>query len=427
MSRLRSNLTIYKGHIVYTPKFAEIEIVENGYVAVVGSRVKGVYKVIPGEYNQLVVDYGDRLIIPGFVDLHFHAPQMPNIGLGLDKQLIPWLKAYTFPEEAKYRDLNYAQRVYKEVARQLIRHGTTRVSLFATIHTEATKHLVKAISEAGLGAFVGKVNMDRNSPEDLVETTEESLRTTEEFLSEYLNKYKRVKPIVTPRFVPTCTPRIMSELGNLAKKYNCVVQSHISENMEEVKWVRELHPEFRNYASIYNYFGLLGHQPTIMAHSVFLNNEELDLMAQNRVYIAHCPIANFDLSSGIAPVRKFIEKGINVGLGTDVSGGHEILMTRVMWQAIQASKMMWLMSGKRYEPFTIPEVFYMGTKGGGSFFGKVGSFEQGYEFDALVIDDRNLPNLKPLTIGERLERFIYTGDDRNIVDRFVAGEKIYTT
>ncbi len=417
-------LKAYKGHVVYTASPEAFTVIENGYIVVENGIVKAVSHEMPKELDQSqVVDYGDRLIMPGFVDLHFHAPQYPNIGLGLDKELLPWLEDYTFPTEAKFADTDFADRVYRKVVHELLRQGTTRVVLFATIHLESSKLLARILDESGIGAYVGKVNMDRNSSEILIESTENSLRDTEAFINAFEGVSDRVKPIITPRFVPTCTPEVMEGLGQLARKYNVPVQSHISENLGEVKWVSELHPEFKDYASVYDHFGLLNDQ-TIMAHCVHNTDDEIGMMAERGTFSAHCPNANYNLSSGIMPVRKFLNAGVQVGLGTDVGAGHKVSIAQVMSQAVQGSKIVWQMVDNSLAPLTTSEVFYMATKGGGAFFGNVGSFEPGYEFDALVIDDKSLQIELERSIEERVQRYIYCGDDRNIKARFVKGQEI---
>lgn len=419
------DVKVYKGHVVFTPEFGKYEIIENGYIIVEGGKVKGVYQTLPAEYANLeVVDYGDKMIIPGFVDLHFHAPQFVNRGLGLDKELIPWLETYTFPEESKYKDLEYAEKAYKNVVKELWRKGTNRCVLFATIHKDATIKLMELLNQAGLSAYVGKVNMDRNAPDILIETTEDSINDTEVFLKETVGKYERVKPIITPRFVPTCSPELMRGLSELARKYDVPIQSHLSENRSEVAWVKELHPECPNYASVYEQFQLFGQQPTVMAHCIYLTDEEIELMAKNKVYVAHSPHSNNNLSSGISPIRKLVGAGVPVGLASDISGGHDVSIMSVIVAAAQVSKLKWVENSENGDPLSTAELFYLATKGGGSFFGKVGSFEEGYEFDALVIDDSSIADVNPRTIEERLQRFIYIGDDRNIVDRYVAGKKI---
>ncbi|XER14588.1 Guanine deaminase [Sporomusa aerivorans] len=424
---LGKDIAIIKGNIAFTPSFGQLNIAENSFVVIQGKKVKGIYRALPAEYRNIpVTDYQDALIIPGFVDLHFHAPQFANRGLGFDLELLPWLENYTFPEEAKFQDVTYAQAVYKKVVSALWQWGTTRVVFFGTIHKAATAKLMELLATAGLGGYVGKVNMDRNSPGILMETTGQSLLDTEMFIKETIGRYELVKPIITPRFVPTCSPELMSGIARLAMQYNLPVQSHLSENTGEIAWVRELHPECQNYASVYDQFGLFGKQPTVMAHCIYNDDAELALMAKNRVYVAHCPYSNSNLASGIAPVRKCIEQGIPVGLGSDVAGGHEVAMSRVMSMAIEVSKLKWLASGKKEKFLTIPEALYLATKGGGSFFGKVGSFEAGYDFDALVIDDSSLEVAASnrYSVEDRLSRFIYIGDHHNIIARYVAGKKI---
>jgi guanine deaminase len=420
-------IKILKGNIVFAPSFGQLNVCANSFLVAEGNKIQGLYQELPLEYKAAeIADYGNALIIPGFVDLHFHAPQFANRGLGLDLELLPWLERYTFLEEAKFKNIDYAAEVYKKVVTELWKWGTTRVALFGTVHKEATEKLMEMLAQAGLGGYVGKVNMDRNSPDTLLETTEQSLADTAAFIKHTANRYELVKPIITPRFVPTCTAELMYGLAGLAQKYNLPVQSHLSENASEIAWVSELHPECRSYAGVYDTYGLFGRQPTVMAHCIHNDDAEIELMAKNNVTVAHCPYSNNNLISGIAPVRKLINKGIAVGLGTDIAGGHEVSIAKVMAMMVQVSKLKWLETDKQDAFFTIPEAFYLATKGGGGFFGKVGSFEQGYELDALVIDDSclNVSDTSRLSVEERLSRFIYIGDYRNIVARFVAGKKV---
>lgn len=415
-------MKVLKGNIIFTSSPEKFQVHENSYLVESKGTVYGIFKELPDHLKRIEVeDFGKSLIIPGFVDMHFHAPQFQNIGLGLDEELLKWLDKYTFPEEAKYSDEEYAKRLYTNVTRELWRNGTTRVVLFSTIHKNGTEILMDIIDRAGIGAYVGKVNMDRNSPDFYVESTEESLKATEEWILATKDKYDLVKPIITPRFVPSCSEKLMKGLAKLAEKYNLKIQSHLSENDGEIEWVKSLHPEFDSYGGVYDGMGLLN-ENTVMAHTVHSPKEEIELLSKRKVFSAHCPNANYNLSSGIMPVRRFLDAGIRVGLGTDVGAGHQVGIYKVMSQAIQASKMKWFESGKIDRCLNMPEVFYMGTKGGGEFFGKVGSFEEGYSFDALVIDDKNLGDRDNRSIEERLERFIYCGDDRNILKRYVEGK-----
>ena len=416
-------MKIYKGHIIFTKQKDRFEVLENGYVLVDKGLVKGVFSELPtGCKDAPITDFGDRLIIPAMNDMHVHAPQYRNQGIAMDLELLPWLQNYTFPEESKYSDTRYAERMYRRFVRDLWRYGTMRTIAFATVHYESTRLLMHLFEEAGMGAMVGKVDMNRNSPDALCETLDDAISANEALISEFGKENSLVKPIITPRFVPSCTPELLRICGELAKKHDLPVQSHLSENTGEIAWVSELEPESRNYGDAYYRYGLFGQTPTIMAHCVWTAGEELELMKKNRVMVAHCPTSNFNLSSGMAPIRTFIDNDIPVGLGSDISGGHDLSIFKMMVYAIQTSKMHYCKD--KQKPFlTLPEVFWIATKSAGSFFGKVGSFEPDYEFDALVIDDHEL-NHDNYSILHRLERFIYLGDDRQIAHRFCRGKEV---
>ncbi|OSB12508.1 guanine deaminase [Paraclostridium bifermentans] len=415
---------IYKGNILFTKIKDKFEIIENGFIIVKNGKILDLYKNLPSEYQNFeVIDFSDNLIIPGMNDLHCHAPQFRNLGMAMDKELIPWLDNYTFPEEGKFRSIEYSDKVYKNFIKEVWRHGTTRIAVFATVHKESSIRLMDLFKQSGLGALVGKVNMNINCTDDLLEDTEKSISDTEYILENYYNADELVNPIITPRFIPSCNSELLKSLGDLAIKYNVPTQSHLSENLGEIDWVKQLQPESEFYGDAYNRFNLFGQTKTLMAHCVYSCNKELELMKKNNVFAVHCPNSNLNLGSGIMPVRKFLDNDINIALGSDISGGHDLSIFKVMVNAIQCSKLLWVNSNKQVDFLTLSEAFYMATKGGGSFFGKVGSFEKNYDFDALILDDSNL-NPESYSLIERLERFIYIGDDRNIIHRYVRGEEI---
>jgi len=213
-----------------------------------------------------------------------------------------------------------------------------------------------------------------------------------------------VRPIVTPRFIPTCTPQLLEACADVARRYGLPVQSHLSENRSEIALVRRLEPDSRGYGDAYRRYGLFGQTPTVMAHAVWSDADERRLIKEGDVMVAHCPASNFNLASGVAPVRTYLDEGIRVGLGSDISGGHDLSMFRMMVYAIQASKIHYQRSNHAMPFLSLSEAFWMATKSGGSFFGRVGSFEEGYDFDALVIDDGDLFS-DEYTLLERLERF----------------------
>lgn len=356
-----------------------------------------------------------------------HAPQYGFCGMGMDMELLEWLEHQVFPEEARYKDLEYAEKGYSIFAENLKKGATARACIFSSLHVPATELLMEKLEKTGLKVMVGKVNMDRNSPDILrEESPEASEEATRQWLAHIAGKFKRVQPILTPRFIPSCTDELMERLSRLQKETGLPVQSHLSENLGEIAWVKELCPWSECYGDAYDHFGMFGGEGcrTIMAHCVYSGQQELELMKERGVWIAHCPISNVDLSSGIAPVRTFLDMGLRVGLGTDVSGGSSDSVFRVMASAIQMSKMYWRLADETKKPLTLEEAFYMATKGGGSFFGKVGSFEPGYELDAVVLDDSALKTPMEMTIRQRLERIVYLSDDRQISAKFVAGEAV---
>ena len=422
---------VYKAHILFTKERTGFEVLENGYVAVEDGCVVGVSSSLSslGCDEQTVTDFGDCLLIPAMNDMHVHAPQYRNQGIAMDLELLPWLQNYTFPEEKKYADAAYAERMYRRFIRDMWRFGTMRSCVFATIHTQSTRLLMNLFREAGMGAMVGKVAMNRNCPPELIESVEDMVAGNEALIAEFpqsspltSNLSPLVRPIITPRFVPSCTSEMLQACGDLAAKYQLPVQSHLSENMAEIQWVHTLERESTSYGDAYNRYGLFGQTPTIMAHCVWTAGEELELMKRNRVMVAHCPTSNLNIASGLAPIRTFIEEGVPVGLGSDISGGHDLSIFRMMVYAIQVSKMHYQQNHDRAF-LTLPEVFWLATKSAGSFFGRVGSFEPGYEFDAVVIDDHDLNHDNYLLL-HRLERFIYLGDDRQITHRFCRGQEI---
>ena len=422
------NAFVIKGHICQSKNANEIAITENGYIVVENGCCKGVFPELPLRYGELPIrDYGDRLIIPGMTDLHLHAPQFSFRGLGMDMELLDWLNTYTFPEEAKYRDLHYAARAYGQFAAHMRRSYTTRAVVFATIHVAATKLLMDTMELSGLHAYVGKVNMDRNCPEYLCEVSaREALDYTERWICETKDRYERIKPIVTPRFIPTCSDELMRGLRGLVEKYRLPVQSHLSENYGEIDWVSKLCPTAKFYGDAYDSFGMFGgDHPCVMAHCVHSEEGETELIKKNGVFIAHSPESNINLASGVAPISKYLELGVNVGLATDVAGGSSESMLKAMAYAIQASKLRWRLFDKSVKSLSVDQVFYLATAGGGSFFGKVGKFDEGYEFDALVVDDAALDRPTELSVRARLERMIYLADDRNLYAKYVAGTQLF--
>jgi len=419
---------ILKGHVCHSLDRDHITVLEDHYLVCVNNACVGVFPEIPEQYRCLsLVDYGDRLIIPGMSDLHIHAPQFSFRGLGMDMELLDWLNVHTFPEESKYADLAYADLAYGQFVEHLRRSETTRLSVFATIHREATELLMEKLENSGLISYVGKVNMNRNSPDYYREpTTEASVAETRIWLEETAGKWKRTKPIITPRFIPSCTDDLMIELGKLCREFEVPTQSHLSENLGEIAWVKELVPAARNYGDAYRMFGMFGgDHKCIMAHCVYSDELEMQMMKENGVFIAHSPESNINVASGVAPINRYLDYGLKVGLATDVAGGSHESMFRAMTHAIQSSKLRWRLLDQSVPFLTFDTAFYLATRGGGEFFGKVGAFDPGYELDAVILDDSNLDHPQKLSVKDRLERIAYLGDERNIIGKYVAGQKLF--
>ena len=411
----------YKGDIIFAPTPDRFQTFEDGYVIVEDGRVRRVCSSLPSDSGDItVIDRSGRLIIPGFNDLHIHAPQYPLAGLGFDYELLPWLEKYTFKAESKYSDIDVADHWYRQFITKLWENGTLRFSAFATLHNEATLRLMELCQESGLRPVIGKVNMDRNSPDYLVEDTDVSLAGTEELIAKSRKLTPDIGFIITPRFVPSTTPELMAGLGEIARRYHLPLQSHLDENRNEIQWVHDLHPDIPTYTEVYEQYGLMPDGRTIMAHCIWLTDRERKILKEHGVWLTHCAESNLDLASGIMPVRRNLDYGLKISIASDVAGGHEPAMNRHIVMTIEASKAKTFEDGHAEDrPLCLSEAFHMATKAGGAFFGKVGSFEPGYEFDALIIREDESP--LELSVEERLERFIYTGDDRDIEERYVGG------
>ncbi len=421
---------VLKGNICFSKSKDELVCV-NGYLVCSNGLSKGVFEKLPLEYKDYkLYDYSNYLIIPGMIDLHIHAPQYAYRGLGMDYELLDWLKYEAFKEESKYEDITYAKKAYKIFVQELKNSATTRLSIFASRHVEATIELMNQLEDSGLISYVGKVNMDRDAPSPLVEMS--SYEDTRRWLNETIGKYKNTKPIITPRFIPSCSDELMYKLGDLVYEHDVPLQSHLSENLSEIELVKQLCPNSKFYGDAYNEYGLFGKKneksyKTLMAHCVYSSDEEVKLMKDNGVYIVHCPSSNMNVSSGIAPIRKYLDLDMNMGLGSDVAGGTSESMFQTIAKTIEVSKLYWRIIDQNCKALSFKEAFYLATLKGGEFFGKVGSFEPGFETDMVVLDDSILKTTLDLNIEERLERAIYLSLDikGGIKHKFVKGEMLF--
>ncbi len=401
-------MKVLKGDILYPVsmqtlaehKGGYIVLSESGEILFVGDKLEEKYASIP------VTDYGSNLIIPSFVDMHLHAPQYPMLGMGMDMELIDWLSAYVYKTEARFADAEYARRIYRKLADELISWGTTRVVMFSSLHTEATWVLMEELEKAGVTGYVGKVNMDRNGSPLLQETTEESMAETLRWL-DGCKRFKYVQPIITPRFTPSCTDELMAFLGNLAKERDLRVQSHLSENLGEVEWVKELHPDCKYYWETYDKYGLWKSH-TVMAHCVHSDKNERSAMREAGVVMAHCADSNINLSSGIAPVRAMMDEGVWVAFGSDIAGGAQIAMPNVIAMSIRASKLRAMMDEKKPRYLSVAEAYYLGSAAGAQYFDPRPVFSPGTKLHAVVVDESAFTeSARELSMVERFERAVY--------------------
>lgn len=463
------HLLAFQGTIVRTPTLGDLSI-SPGVILVdkrTGAIVATAPSTSPAEVDAAVRELAASLpeesrvtlgpsqfLMPGFVDGHAHAPQYAFNGTGLDLPLLDWLERYTFPTEARFKDVAYAKRIYAAAVDRHLRYGTTTCSYFATIHREASEELVRQVRAAGQRAHVGKVSMDRNSPEDYVEpSVREAADEAKAFLVNVLKSQPAsehslpplVTPAVIPRFAPSCTPELMAELGELSRAGAALVggapsklpvHTHLSENASECAWVAEMHPDASCYADVYRQCGLL-HERTYFAHCCHCNQTERTMVKDGGAGVVHCAASNFLVGGALCNVRRWLEEGVAVGLGTDVAGGWSASMLDAIRQTIITSNIVSRTKdeehpARRWTPLTWQEALFLATQGGAQVLGLsdvTGDLVVGKQFDALVVD------VSPASGGSfdcfaeddmqsSVEKFLFTGDDRHITSVYVAGKRV---
>ncbi|XP_060066008.1 guanine deaminase-like isoform X2 [Ylistrum balloti] len=338
---------------------------------------------------------GLQFVIPGFVDTHIHAPQYSNCGKCLDEDMLSWLHKYTFPTEAKFADLDFATKQYWKVVSRVVKNGTTTASYFGTIHTNSTLKLCDVIQSIGQRGIVGKVNMNRNSPDYYKENTTISVQETKRYVQEVvMRKYTLIRPCITPRYAGNCCMGLMKQLGQIARS-------------------NEIHVQ------------------TVLAHGIYLTPEDRKLIRERNCGISHCPNSNISIRSGMLDVRACLDDNISVGLGTDISGGYSPSILDAMRTAIFTSNTIALHKGPNYKPLDYQDVFRLATLGGAKVLDMedhIGNFEVGKAFDALLVDPcvdgGPIDVFREDTMEDIIQKFIFLGDDRNILSVFVAGNDI---
>lgn len=412
-----------RGNIIEAKSLGKLDILPNGCIITNddGTTVETL-PALPLGFAGEIDDYKDALVMQSFCDMHSHAPQYPNLGMGYDLQLLDWLAAYTFPIELRFADTEYARKVYKRLARELVDNGTTRVSMFSSPHVDSTLILMEELENAGITGFVGKVNMDTNPNCRLVETTEESKRETLRWLDS-CGDFKNIRPMLTPRFTPSCSMELLEWLGKLARERGLYVQSHLSENRVEQALVLSLQPGITHYYQSYDRFGLFGDH-TLMAHCVYCDDEELEAIRRNNVYAVHCADSNISIVSGLSPVRKMLDMGIHVVLGSDIAGGTSLSMIRAARNAIYTSKVINVQSEYTTPFLTVAEAYYLATGAGAEYFGSKSGFAKGEKLHAIIVDDTALFGTDKLSVRDRFGRCFYMCDDRQIKAVYGNGKRL---
>jgi guanine deaminase len=378
-----------------------------------------------------------EFLIPGFIDTHTHAPQWSQRGLGRGIPLLTWLETITFAHESKLADPIYAKQLYRAAVQGSLKQGITTACYYGSRHKPASVILAETCLTLGQRALIGKCNMNRHAPDWYVDTSvEESVTETAEFITQVRELDEGsglVTPVITPRFAITCDEPLLHGLGDLVRQNPGIpIQTHFNESRGEIDFTRTLFPNFKNETELYASFGLLTDR-TILAHAIYPQAEEIPRMKELGCGVAHCPIPNTTMDEFmVAPVREYLDVGVKVGLGTDCGGGYSSSMLDVMRAAFMVSVARQTQTGGRDRPLSIAESFYLATLGGArvaGLEGKVGRFAVGMEFDACLVRVTGVEGvMTPVeeedSVEGVFEKFLMTGDDRNIVRVWVKGREV---
>lgn len=399
-------------------------VIEDGKIVNRGSSID-IEKTLP--VGTPIEDYKDKLIVPGFIDTHVHYVQT-NMIAAYGKQLIDWLNDYTFVEEQKFNNPQYCQLVAKQFFDQLLRNGTTTALVFCAVYPESVNAFFEEASRRNMRMIAGKVMMDRNAPEALLDTVQSSYDDSKQLIEAWHGKGRNLYAI-TPRFAPTSTPGQLEAAGQLWKEFpTTYVQSHLSENLSEIAWVKQLFPEQKSYLDVYSHFGLTG-KGALYAHGVHLTAGELEHCHHTGTSISHCPTSNLFLGSGLFHIGslKNPNKPIEVGLGTDIGAGTSFSILQTMNEAYKIAQL------HQYALDAI-HTFYLATLGGARALqldDELGTLDIGKKADFVVLDIDSTPLLTERMkhtkdINEQLFVLMTLGDDRALAATYIAGKKAYT-
>lgn len=415
----------HAGVIMHTPVKDQFEIYEDAYLCVDDEgKIEGIYENLPqGMEDFERTDFGNKILIPSFVDAHIHSSQIANAGLGYDMPFPRWLVELTYPTEEKYKGPENYKMINKQLISEYWKYGVMHGVVMSSTDYEATADLFEQYKNSGMCALIGKMNSDLPTYGTAAESTEQSIRETEKLIENYANKTPHVNYAISPEFIPTCSDELLEYLGNAAKVHRLPVITHAAEGAEDVEIVRKRFPSLKTYGNVLKHFGLFGETVSAGIHYNLASDEELEYMAEQGIIYIQCPNSGMDMGTErLLAIRKALDMGVPCALGSDIAGGHTCNMFRVMVSAMQLSRIVSLY--EPYEPLATAEAFYLATKGGGGLFERTGSFEKGYYFNALVLDDTIAD---PFTVENPVNRFqkiLYKGAPACIVERFCRGKKI---
>jgi guanine deaminase len=369
-------------------------------------------------------DYSGCLVMPGFIDTHSHYPQTEMIAsYGL--QLLDWLKQYTFPTEEKFAEREYAEQIADFYCEQMLQNGTTTSAVFATVHSESVDAIFAAAQRRDLCLVAGKVMMDRHAPPGLLDDTEQSYRQSIELIQRW-HLQGRLHYAVTPRFAPCCSPEQLELCGQLLDEHpDLYLQTHVAENVDEVRWVAKLFPDSRSYLDVYDRFGLLGPR-AVYAHCIHLDEADRERMAASGAAIAFCPTSNLFLGSGLFSFDAAREHGIRVGLATDVGAGTSFSLLQTLNEAYKVCQL----AGHRLTPLKAFHLVTLGAAESLYLDHRIGNFEVGKEADFVVLDLQatGLMELRmrhAQSLNEKLFALMMLGDDRCVQATHVMGRRQY--
>ena len=435
-----TSLIGYRGEVVYfvsDPADSKnaYRHYRDGVVYVKGGRVveSGDYSALKNEYKTAkIVDYSGRIIMPGFIDTHVHYPQTEMMAAYGD-QLLDWLNNYTFPTERKFSDPEYSRRIAALFLNQLVNNGTTTALVFSTVNPVSVNSFFAESSKRNMRMISGKVLMDRNAPDYLLDTPESAYRDSRELIGKWHGKGRQLYA-VTPRFAPTSSPEELSIAGKLLKEYPEVyMHTHVAENKSEVAWVKELFPSSRSYLGVYDDFGLVTNR-SVFAHGIYLDDKDFQTLGIKGGSISFCPTSNLFLGSGLFDLDKAKQHDVKVGLGTDVGAGTSLSILQTINEAYKVNQLRkaFVQNPDAIKPLDPFRAFYLATKGGAkalSLDNKIGSFEPGMEADFIVINYDTLPLLSvraqnSTDLKDKLFSIGILGDDRTIQHTYVMGNKL---